>query len=477
MHSREPEFLPRGDRAEFQSFIDPVPGNIFTLKILFFISENPMDIKIEDINATRKAATVTVPAAVIEEQQKKLLGDYAAHARIAGFRPGKAPVSVVRQKFGKELQKELVQRVTQEAYKAVRGDENLNVYALVDVKEPTLADGQPAELRFEIDVVPAFELPEYKGIEVSKSDLAVSDEEVAETVRNLRSQRAEFNKVEKAAEKGDYVKLSYEATIDGKPLAEVVPAAALYGKQTGTWEEAGAEETFGATVREIVDALVGLKAGDKKEITVAFPEDFSAEGLRGKTAVYAVDVAEVRERVLPELNEEFFKSLHVKDAEELNKQVREGLETRKKNAATSKKREELINKLNEKVDFELPESALERESYNIFVEFANMQLRQGVKIAEIEAQRDELMKNTKEAAKTRVKTQLILDAIAKKEGVKVEQNDISARIAQEAYMNGQPVEKFVKELTKEQTRLMELQRNILFNKALDVVVAASVEKE
>ena len=92
-----------------------------------------MDIKIEEINATRKAAVVTVPADVIEAQQKKLIGEYAAHARIAGFRPGKAPVSVVKQKFGKDLQKELVQRVTQEAYKSVRGDESLNVYSLVDV--------------------------------------------------------------------------------------------------------------------------------------------------------------------------------------------------------------------------------------------------------------------------------------------------------------------------------------------------------
>lgn len=436
-----------------------------------------MDIKIEDISATRKAATVTVPAAVIEEQQKKLFGEYAAHARIAGFRPGKAPVSVIRQKYGKDLKKELVQRVTQEAYKSVRAAENLKVYSLVDVKEPELADGQPTEIRFEIDVVPAFEIPEYKGLEVSKSDLSVSDEEIAEMIKNLRSQRAEFNKVEKAAEKGDFVKLSYEATLDGKPLAEAVPAAAVYGKQTGTWEEAGADETFGATVKEIVDALVGMKAGDKKEISVTFPSDFSAEDLRGKSAVYSVEVAEVRERVLPELNEEFFKSVYVKDLDELNKQVREGLETRKKNTATSKKREELIGKLNEKVDFELPESAIERESYNIFVEFANMQLRQGVKIEQIEAQRDELKENTKEAARTRVKTQIILNAIAEKEGVKVERDDINKRISQEAYMSGQPVEKFVKELTKDQTRLMELQRNILFNKALDVVVAASVEKE
>lgn len=436
-----------------------------------------MDIKIEEINATRKAATVNVPADVIDAQQKKLLGEYAAHARIAGFRPGKAPLSVVKQKFGKDLQKELAQRITQEAYKSVRADESLNVYSLVDVKEPEITEGQPAEIRFEIDVVPAFELPEYKGIEVEKSDLAVSDEEIADMIKNLRSQRAEFNKVEKAAEKGDYVKLSYEGTIDGKPFAEVAPDAAIYGKQTGTWEEAGADETFGATIKEIVSALVGMSAGDKKEVTVTFPEDFSAEALCGKTAVYTVDVAEVRERVLPEMNEEFFKSLHVADADELNKQVREGLETRKKNMATSKKREELINKLNEKVDFELPESALERESYNIFVEYANMQLRQGVKVEEIEAQREELMENTKDAAKTRVKTQLLLSAIAKKEGVKVEQDDINKRISQEAYMSGQPVEKFVKELTKDQSRLMELQQNILFNKALDIVVEASVEKQ
>lgn len=435
-----------------------------------------MDIKIEDINATRKAVTVSVPADVIEEQHKKLLGEYAAHARIAGFRPGKAPASVVRQKFGKEIKKDLAQRTAQEAYASIREDGKLDVYALVDVKEPELAEGRPAEFRFEIDVVPAFELPEYKGIEVEKGDLAVSDEDVAETVLNLRKQRAEFNKVEKAAEKGDYVKLSYEATIDGKPLAEVVPAAAIYGKQTGTWEEAGAEETFGATVREIVDAIVGMKAGDKKEVSATFPEDFSAEGLRGKTAVYALEVAEVRERVLPELNEEFFKSLSVKDEEELNKQVREGLEARKKNAAASKKREELIGKLNEKVDFELPESAVERESYNIFIEFANMQLRQGAKPEDIEARREELMKDTKDAAKTRVKTQIILDAIAKKEGVKVEQEDISRRISQEAYMSGRPVEKFVKELTKDRVRMMELQNNIRFNKALDVVVAAAVEK-
>ena len=432
-----------------------------------------MNTKIEDINPTRKAATVVVPADVIENAQAKLFKEYASQARIPGFRPGKAPISVVRQKYGKDLEKELSQRVVQEAYAAIRENKEIEVYALVDVKEPTIEVGKDAEIRFEIDIVPAFELPQYKGIEVPAEDLTVSDEDVEKAAENIRSQRAEFNKVETAAEKGDYVKLSYEGKIDGADFPEDL---ARYGKQTGTWEEAGSEEAFGASVKEIAAAVIGMKAGDKKEITVTFADDFAAEALRGKTAVYTLDVAEVRQRVLPELNEEFFKSVHVADETEFKKQIREGLEANKKNAATAKTRENVINKLNALVDFELPQSAIDREAYNIFVEFANTQLRQGVKIEEIQEKREELMENTKDAAKTRVKTQLILNAIAKAENIKVEQSDITTRIQQEAYMSGMPTEKFVKELTKDRSRLMEMQANIRYNKALDVVVNASVAK-
>lgn len=432
-----------------------------------------MNIQFEDINSTRKAANVVVPAASVEEAQKKLFGEYASQARIPGFRPGKAPLAVVRRKYGKDLEKELVQRVVRLAYGAVRENKDLEVYALVDVKEPAIEAGKDAEVRFEIDVLPAFELPQYKGLEIPAEDLSVSDEDVAKAAESIRAQRAEFNEVEEPALKGDYVKLSYEGKIDGEAFPE---AAAVYGRQTGTWEEAGAEEALGASVKEIAAALVGAKAGDKKEVTVTFADDFAAEALRGKTAVYALEIAKVSRRVLPELNEEFFKSVHVADEAEFKKQIREGLEANKKTAATAKTRELLINKLNESVDFPLPESAIEREAYNIFVEFANTQLRRGAKIEDIQAKREELMNETKDAAKTRVKTQILLNAIAKAENVKVEQGDITTRIQQEAYMSGMPTEKFVKELTKDRSRLMEMQANLLCNKALDLVVAAAVTK-
>lgn len=435
---------------------------------LFYFKK--MNIKIENINATRKAATVIVPTNIVEETQTKLIQEYASQARLPGFRPGKAPVSIIRQKFGKDLEKELEQRVVQAAYKEVRESKDFDVYSLIDAKPPTIVAGTDAEIRFEIDIVPVFELPEYKGISVPAEDTTVSEDDISKAIEGIRSQRAEFNKIDAAAGKGDYVKLSYEGKIDG---ADFPADAAIYGKQSGTWEEAGSEDAFGASVKEIAGALVGMKAGDKKELSVTFSADFSKESLRGKTANYTLDVAEVRQRVLPELNEAFFKSVQVKDEAEFRKQIVEGLESNKKNAAKAKTREAVINKLCEAVQFDLPESAIEREAYNIFVEFANTQIRQGVKVEEIEAQRDEIMANTKEAAKTRVKTQFILNAIAKAEAVKVEQADITNRIQQEAYMSGVPAEKFVKELTKDRERLMEMQQNIRYNKALDLVVDAA----
>lgn len=156
--------------------------------------------------------------------------------------------------------------------------------------------------------------------------------------------------------------------------------------------------------------------------------------------------------------------------------MRTGIEGQKKNEALAKKRQDVIEALNAKVDFPLPESAVDREAYNIFVEFANMQMRSGVPVEEIEKQRDELLSGSKDAAKTRVKTQFVLAKIAEVEGLKVEQEELNRRIVQEAYAARTPVDKFVKELSKDRGRIADMQRWVLFNKALDIVVGASKTK-
>lgn len=433
-----------------------------------------MQFTVEDINPTRKAVTITVPAAEIAAQEAALVKEFAGQVKVQGFRPGKAPAALVKAQFAKNIADELNNKVVQAGYKAVTDEAKVKVYTLVDVKTDSVSAAKDAVIRYEVDLQPEFDLPEYKGIELTDTPIVVADADVDAGVERVRSQGAKFDVVERAAVKGDYVKLSYTGTVDGKPVAEIAPDAYLWTEQKSTWEEAGAEGGMG--VPEIVAGVVGLKTGDKATFTHSFPADFEVEALRGLTASYAVEVFEVRAKILPELNEEFFKQINVKDLEDLKTQIRAGIEGQKKNEATAAKRQAAIEALNAKIEIALPETAIDREAYNIFIEFANMQLRSGVPAAEIEKQRDELLAGSKDAAKTRVKTQFVLAKIAEKEGLKVEQDELNRRIIQEAQAARQPVDKFVKELAKDRNRVADMQRWVLFNKALDVVIGAAVAK-
>lgn len=429
-----------------------------------------MSITIEEISPTRKAVVLAVPAADIAAQENTLVKEFVGQVKLPGFRPGKAPAHLVKKQFAKGIADELKSKVVAEGYKRIREESKLNIYTVVDVKGvDEVSPDAGLSIRYEVDLAPEFELPEYKGLDLPSEPVSISDEEIDKTIASIRSQQARFEVVERAAEKGDYVKIGYEGKIDGTPVKEIAPDAYLYGTQPTTWEEAGAEEAPG--VPEIVAGLIGKKTGDKAEFAHEFPADFSVEALKGKTAVYAVEVFEVRAKILPELNEEFFKSVNAKDLDELKTRVREGLQSRKENEANAKRRQDAIEALNAKVDFALPESAVDREAYNIFLEYANMQLRQGVDVKDIEAQREELLKNSKEAAQTRVKTQFLLAKVAEKEEIKVEQKELNERIVQEAYIARMPVDKFVKEISKDRERIVEMQRLILFNKALDTILA------
>jgi trigger factor len=432
-------------------------------------------ITIEETSPTRKAVILSVPSATITEYENELIKEFASQVRLPGFRPGKAPTHLVKRQFAKGIADELKNKVVSEGFKHIREESKLNIYTIVDVKgTDEISPSADATLRFEIDLNPEFELPEYKGLEITEEAVVVTDEDVQKTIETIRSQRARFEVVDRGAEKGDYVKVGYEGTIDGTAVKEIAPDAYLYGSQPTTWEEAGAEEAPG--IPGIVAGIVGKKAGDKFEVTHEFPADFNIEALKDKKATYAVEVFEVRAKILPEMDEEFFKSANAKDIEDLTKQVHDGIQKRKENDIRAKKRQDVIELLNSKVDFPLPESAIDREAYNIFIEFANMQLRQGMDVKEIEAQRDELMAGSKDAAKTRVKTQMILGKIAEKEELKVDQKELNERIVQEAYIAQTPVDKFAKELSKDRERIAEMHRWILFNKALDLVIDAAKVK-
>lgn len=434
-----------------------------------------MKTDVQDINPTRKTIAVSVTSEEITKQEAKLIKDFQRQAKIPGFRPGKAPENMVRSRFAKDIQQELKQRIISQAHQEGVAGADFEVFTIVELEEGEITSGQDAVITFTVDVIPEFNLPAYEGLKVSAEPTDASDEEVTKMLDQILSQRAEFNVAEKAAEKGDYVQCGYVGKIGDELVADLVPDATMYGSQKTTWEEAGSEDAPG--VRAIIDGLVGMKAGDAKEVTMEFPEDFKPEALAGKTAVYSLEAKEVREKVMPEMDEAFFKSLQVKDEAELRERIAENISNQKKQQNANAERQQITEELLKAVDFPIPESGVERETESVLRDFMRRNMQQGVSAEEFEKHKESLHEGASKAAHDRLKSRLILTKIAEKEKIKVENEDFSRMIMMEAQQTGQNPEKVVKELRKDQSRINDMRREIILGKTMDWLLEKAERSE
>ncbi len=423
---------------------------------------------VKDINESRKTITVSVPATEVDALEAKLLQDFQKQAKMPGFRPGKAPANMIKMRYAKELKEELRQRVVGKAHEVGVGESKLSIFGIVELDEGTIVSGSAADVTFTVDLMPEFEIPAYEGLKITNAPTEVNDEEVDKALDQVLSQRAEYNVAEKAAVKGDYVRCFYEGKIGEEMVADIVPETPMYGTQKVTWEEAGAEGTPG--VQAVVDGLVGMKAGDEKEVTMEFSEDFKPEALAGKTAIYQIKAEEVREKVMPEMNEEFFKGLQVKDEAELRGRIKENIENQKKQKNVTDERQQLTEQLLNSVEFSMPESGIESETETVLRDFMQRNMQQGVSSEEFEKHKEELHEGASKAAHDRLKSRFILSKIAEKEKVVAENEDFSRMIMMEAEKTGDKPDKLVKELQKDRSRIDRFRNEIILGKTMDLIV-------
>lgn len=426
-----------------------------------------MNIKIEDINDTRKKLLVSVGADEVEKEHDELVKEFAKAVRLPGFRPGRAPLPLVAKRFSKEISDELTKKVFSTSYRKALEETKVKPFSVIEVSDQSIARGQENEFSFVLDVRPDFNLPEYKGLPVAKASEEATGEDIDRVLEEIRGQRADFKKVEREARKGDYVKLSYEGKMDGKPIAEIVPEKPIFGTQSATWEEVGAEQS---AVPGLAGALEGLKVGEKKEVPVQFPEDLDDEVLRGKSATYEVEIFEVREKELPELNDEFLKSLGASSLEELRERVKEDVERQKKQESRQNQRQQITEALANSLEIPVPESAVERETDSILRQFLESNLQRGVAQEEFESRKEELYEGARKGAFHRVKVQLILSKIAEAENISVDDRDISRYVYFEAMRRREKPEKLVRELRKDPDEVDSIRQGLLFDKVLDFLV-------
>ncbi|MBD5780298.1 trigger factor [Pelagicoccus sp. NFK12] len=426
-----------------------------------------MKIDIQDVTDTRKTLAVSFEASEIAAEEAELLKQFSKQAKIPGFRPGKAPVNMIRQRFGKQIKDELRQRVVSKAYQDGTKESKLNLINVVDLADVEIATDQDAELKFTVDVRPEFEISDYKELPVTGKSEEVSDADVEEAIDRIRAERAEFAPVEREAAKGDYVKFSHEGTIDGTPISEIAPEKPVYAKMPQTWEEIGSEHGL---IPGLGDGLEGLKKGDKKEIEVEFPEDFNVEPLQGKKAVYSVEVQEVRERKLPALDEEFCKAQGVESVEEFKERVTEMVKGRKSQERRADIRRQVTEAIAAKVEIPLPESLVDYETEMAMRQVVQNNVRQGVPQEKLEENKEQIHAESRAAAAEAVKLQLILTQIANKEEIQVTDEDMSRFIMQRAYQSGQKPDAIVKDLRKDQEQVRRIQSSLLYDKTLEFLV-------
>lgn len=403
-----------------------------------------MNVTVENLAPCKKLVRIEVDAAAVDAAFAAMEKNFQKEARLPGFRPGKAPIPMVVKKYDQDIKDEVKRKLISDSYRQALDEKRLQVLGYPDIEEIQFGRGQALQFAATLETAPEFELPEYKGLPITREAKEVTDADVAKALDMLREQRADFAKVDRALASGDIAVVNYTGTSEGKPLTEIAPTAKGLTAQQGFWIEMKAE----GFIPGFSEQLLGGKAGEKRTVTVDFPADFVSKELAGRKGEYAVEIVEVREKTLPNLDDAFAKQFEAENLEKLREGVRRDLENELKNKQARDTRGQLVKALLEKVNFDLPEGAVANETKNVVYNLVQENAKRGVPRDLIEKEKDAIYNVAATNAKERVKLAFLVQKIAEKESIKVSQEEVLRRIQTLAAVYQIPAEKFIKDLQK-----------------------------
>lgn len=428
-----------------------------------------MNIRLEKKENCLATLSVEVPAEKVTEERNKVFKAFTTQARIPGFRPGKAPKSVIEKSHGDDITSETQSRLIQNSFQeAFREHEDIHV---LDVQNPENVTHHPdGSFSFEAQLItaPEFDLPDYRGLELQIPKAEVTDEMIEENLEQLRQRFADYEDIEgRGAEEGDLAVIDYTATIDGKPLDEVGGEQAKpLASNEGYWIRIEEEAFFPG----FTDALVGCKPNEEKEITVTLPDDFPIESIREKEAVFAVTVTGLKSETLPELDDDFASQIEAgKSLDDIKTMIRDDLELRMKRQKEEMKINGLLEKLGSAVEFDVPDKFLQSETQSQADAMVREGMEQGMTREQVMENQAELFEQAKVRARQSLKTNFLLSAIAEKEEFKVENSELMQRVTMMAKQAKKSVKPYLKELQKN-GQLSNIRQNMLFSKTIDFLV-------
>jgi trigger factor len=431
-----------------------------------------VNVSVEILAPCKKLVRVELDAAAVDTAFDAIVKDYQKQAALPGFRPGKAPRDMVVRKYSTEIKEEAKRKLIGDNYRKAIEEQKLQVIGYPDIEEVQFERGQPLQFTATVETAPEFQMPEYKGLPAQLESKTVTDADVARALELLRGQHAKFETVARPLAGGDIAVVNYTGATDGKPLTELAPTAKGLTEQKNFW----VETEGGSFIPGFAAQLIGAQAGEKRTVTVDFPADFVTPQLQGKKAVYEVELVEVKEKVLPPLDDELAKKFGAENLEKLNVGVRTDLENELKYSQSKAIRAQTVRALLGRVNFDLPETAVAAETRNVVYDIVRQNTQRGIGRELIEKQKDEIYSAAAVNAKERVKLAFIVQRIAEQEKITVSQEDALKRAQQLAMMYQMPFDQFLKDLQK-RNAVNELYDQVLQEKVLDFLEKNAVISE
>ncbi|XKE47266.1 trigger factor [Halomonas organivorans] len=420
-----------------------------------------MQVSVDTTSQIERRIKVQVPAAEIDEAVAARLKDAAKNVRLDGFRKGKVPMSVIRQRYGRGVRDEVVGEVMRERYVRAITDENLNPAGYPQIEADVNEAGKDLEFTATLEVYPEIELASIEGTEVERPVVEVTDADVDEMIETLRKQNAGWEEVERAAEDGDQVNIDFQGFLGDEPF------------EGGSAEGHDLVIGSGSFIPGFEEQLVGAQAGEEKELKVTFPEDYQAEQLAGQEATFKVKVNAVKAQALPEVDAEFAKQFGVEDGDldQFRAEITKNMNREAEQAVDNRVKQQVLEALKKANDIPVPQALIQQETDGLKRQAAQQfGLGEDFDVSQLP---NELFA---EQAKSRVQIGLLLAEVIKRHELEASDDEIKAKVEELAQQYQEP-EKVVEYYLSNDQMKDQVKSAILEEKAVDVLLGQADVKD
>lgn len=420
-----------------------------------------MNITVEEISSIKKKINIEIPVEQVTGEVESLYREVGAKAKIKGFRPGKVPRNILERYFKEYIKGEVIQKLIQETYPAALSEKNIHPVSLPVIDPGELESGKPFQYSATVEVKPEIRIENYIGLNLQGEKEDLSEEEVEERLKNLQNLHAQLKTIEqpRPVQAGDYVIIDYELKKDNPPSSKE-------GKATDFTVEVGS----GRFIAEMEEKMIGMRPEEEREIEVSFPEDYGYKKWAGKSLTFLVKVKEIKEKILPPLDDEFAKDLgDYASLEDLKVKLKGEIEKEKEMALKRQLKDQILDQLIQSNPFEVPESMVIEQTKALVSDTKLRLASQGIVLKSLNIPEEKLQEDYREVAQKQVRSYLILEKIAAQEGITVTDEEADERLQS---ISERVHQKFdvVKRYYEKNELIPGLKTEILTDKTLDFLL-------